>query len=119
MVEKTPSEKRMIYYGEPAREVLEEIIGNIGDDMSLQGSNAVLCLRLKLSGIKSEDNKIILPNVCWEKICKTGDSTAQLPVDQIEINNLVKELIELKVCFGDFEQIIKMLKTKKGAGNER
>ena len=116
MVEKTPSEKRMIYYGEPAREVLEEVIGNIGDDMSLSSRFKWPCyaLRLKLSGIKSEDNKIILPNVCWEKICKTGGSTAQLPVDQIEINNLVKELIELKVCFGDFEQIIKMLENKKG-----
>ena len=74
-------------------------------------------LRLKLS--KSEDNEIILPNVCWEKICKPVDSTADLPVDQNEIDNLVKELIELRVCFGDFEQIIKMLKTKGGACNEQ
>ena len=43
MVEDTLSEKCMIYYGEPAREILGEIIGNIGDEMSLQGSNAVLC----------------------------------------------------------------------------
>jgi len=113
MVDNTPSEKGEIYYGEPDKELLEEITENIKDGVSLQDSNAALCLRLKLSKVKSIENKIIMPNVCWEKICKTGDSKAHLPFNQNEINNLIKELIELKVSLGDFEQIIKMLKTKK------
>ena len=109
----------MIYLGEPTRNMLEEICGNIIEDISSRDKSSVLCLRLRLSGIKSDNNKLIFPNACWEKICITGDARANRPIDKNEINSLVAELVELRVCFGDFNQIVKMLKTKKGSDNEQ
>jgi len=113
MNEKQHSEKRPIYYGEPTREMQEEIIENIGNPAFRQGSHAITCLRLRIAELKrTADNKIIFPNVCWEKICRTQDSPAHSS-GPIEINDPKEMSSELRVRFGDFEQIIEMIKRRE------
>lgn len=102
------------YFGEPTREMQEEIIGNIEDPMPTYESPSVTCLRLKIDEIaRSQDNKIIVPNICWEKICKTEGRRWTPSGCKFETDNPLDQFRELDVRFGESDQIIKMLKTGK------
>lgn len=102
------------YFGEPAREIQEEITGNIEDPMHIQESLSVTCLRLKIDEIaRSQENKIIVPNVCWEKICKTEGTRVTPSGCKFETNDPLDQFRKLDVRFGESDQIIKMLKTGK------
>lgn len=117
MNENKTLEKCKIYYGEPTIELQEEIEGNIGQPMPIQDaldSKPVLCLRLKLEGMRFEGSKMIFPDVCWEKMCKTKprDVIAPQPIDRVEFRRLADEIDDQIVLFGDFKQIIKTLRPK-------
>jgi len=76
------------YFGEPTRDIQEEIIGNIEDPNPIRGSASVTCLRLIIDEVaRTQDNKIIVPNVCWEKICKTEGPRVTPSSFKFETNN--------------------------------
>jgi uncharacterized protein len=111
MNENNAGKQRIRYYGEPEREQLEAISGNIGKSMPGHWSASVLCLRLKFEGLKFENRKLKFPSVCWEKMCtRNNEVMAIQPMDQFDDNQFCNQLDHMDARFGDFWQIIRELK---------
>jgi uncharacterized protein len=105
------SDPRIVYYGEPETETQSKIAGNIGQRTAVEeesDSKNVLCLRLNLKGIKVEDDKLVFPSQCWERICHSDaeDLPAIQPNEQEYKIDYTYLKDDMKVPFGDFDQIM-------------
>jgi hypothetical protein len=107
--QKTVLGKRILYYGEPPGEMLEEITGKIGKSKPGKGSDAGRCKHLKFTGLAPDSNSIHVPEDCWEETDLDMNVVVVSPRNQDDISRIADQLNPRNIKFGDFREILSML----------
>jgi hypothetical protein len=107
--QKTVLGKRIIYYGEPPGEMLEEITGKIGKSKLGKDSDAGRCKHLKFTGLPPVSNSISIPKDCWEETDLDINVVVVSSRNQDDISRIADQLNPRNIKFGDFREILSML----------
>ena len=109
MDQKTVSGNRILYYGEPPGEMLEEITGKIGKSKPGKGSDAGRCKHFKFTGLASDSKSLDVPKDCWEETDLDMHVVVVSPRNQDDISRIADQLNPRNIKFGDFREILSLL----------